>query len=133
MSFPYHYNEGKAKKVHFPVFFIVICNFFAILFNTLFIIKKLKTIMKKERHERAEAFRRQIVLPVQRNIVIKEFLRKEAFDDSDKQRIRLLFQKAAYLENCEEGYRQLIEKINNQNDEKLKQVALPFSIKVGMK
>lgn len=89
--------------------------------------------MKKERHERAEAFRRQIVLPVQRNIVIKEFLSKEAFDDSDKQRIRLLFQKAAYLENCEEGYRQLIEKINNQNDEKLKQVALPFSIKVGMK
>ena len=56
---------------------------------------------KKEKHEKAEEFRGQIALPVQRNATISELLTKSSYDESDKLRINILFQKKAYLEGCE--------------------------------
>lgn len=71
---------------------------------------------KQKRHEKAEEFRRQIVLPMQRNAVITGFLNKDSFDESDRLKLVVLFQKASYLKGCEHGYRELVAKIKDSGD-----------------
>ncbi len=88
-------------------------------------------LTKKEKHEKAEEFRRQIVLPMQRNAVISGFINKESFDDSDRFKLMILFKKMSYLQGCEEGYRKLIAKINASGDAFLQEKAKKATLKLG--
>ncbi len=70
-------------------------------------------------HEKAEAFRKRIALSGQRVAEINALLKKEQFDESDKLRATILFQKAAYLSGCEEQYKQLITHVRLMGNEAL--------------
>ncbi len=82
--------------------------------------------MGNQNHQKAEEFRRQIALPVQRNSAIGELLTKSSYDESDKLRIKILFQKKGYLEGCKDNYRLLIAKVMNLGDENLAEKATTF-------
>lgn len=79
-----------------------------------------------QNHEKAEEFRRQIALPVQRNSAISELLTKSEYDESDKLRINILFQKKAYLEGCKDTYKLLVAKVKTTGDDKLIKKATAF-------
>lgn len=81
---------------------------------------------KKENHQKAEEFRGQIALPVQRNATISELLTKSSYDESDKLRINILFQKKAYLEGCENNYKLLAARVATLGDDKLAEKATAF-------
>lgn len=81
---------------------------------------------KKEKHQKAEEFRRQIALPVQRNSAISELLTKSSHDESDKLRLNILFQKKAYLEGCENNYKLLAARVATLGDDKLAKKATAF-------
>lgn len=81
---------------------------------------------KKENHQKAEEFRGQIALPVQRNATISELLTKSSYDESDKLRINILFQKKAYLEGCENNYKLLAARVATLGDDKLAKKATAF-------
>lgn len=82
--------------------------------------------MGNQNHQKAEEFRRQIALPVQRNSAISELLTKSSYDESDKLRIKILFQKKGYLEGCKDNYKLLIAKVMTIGDEKLAKKATTF-------
>lgn len=63
---------------------------------------------KEVRHQRANEFRLQIAMPVQRAAAIRDLATKEKYDDSDKLRISLLFNKVSLTKGCEDEYRELI-------------------------
>ena len=63
---------------------------------------------KKEKHIKAEEFRKQISMPAQRTEAVMTLASKEAFDESDKLRIGILLHKVAYAMGCEAAYTKLI-------------------------
>ncbi len=66
---------------------------------------------KKQRHEIAENFRRQIVMPSQRAEAIRSILAKPSFDESDKVRIGVLLHKVSNAMGCDKEYNQLIARL----------------------
>ena len=94
--------------------------------RVLFIIKIL-FMEKTEKHKRAAAFRALIVRSAQRSHAINELVAKTSFDEADKVRIIVLFQKKQYVEGCRDGYVQLIKKIEQSGDESLIKKAKSFS------
>lgn len=85
---------------------------------------------QKTRHQKAESFRQEIALTANRNQFINSLLIKDVFDDSDKLRITILFQKSAYLNGCEDGYAMLIQKINSLGDSELAAKISSFTKKI---
>lgn len=81
---------------------------------------------KEEKHQKAEQFRAQILLPVQRNSAISELLTKSVYDESDKLRLNILFQKKAYLEGCKDNYKLLAARVATLGDDKLAKKATAF-------
>lgn len=85
---------------------------------------------KTEKHQRANAFRAQIVQSAQRNHAISELVNKSVFDEADKVRIVVLFQKKQYAEGCQAEYAKLIKKVEESGDETLIEKARSFSRKL---
>lgn len=85
---------------------------------------------KAEKHQRANAFRAQIVRTAQRNHAINELVSKSSFDEADKLRVTVLFQKSQYIEGCRDGYVKLIKKVEQSGDEALIKKAKSFSSKL---
>ena len=70
---------------------------------------------KEQRHERAEAFRRQIAFPGQRREAIRSLISKTSYDESDELRIKILFNKVSLTEGCEAEYMALIERLYKED------------------
>ena len=87
---------------------------------------------KSQIHSKAEDFRKRIVLPGQRKAAIHELLAKDKLDPSDQLRVKLLFQKTAYLEGCEMSYRALIQLVKNKGSKELIEKAERFSQKLEL-
>lgn len=85
---------------------------------------------KLEKHQRANAFRAQIVRSTQRNHAISELINTPLWDEADKLRVMVLFQKSQYVEGCQDGYARLIEKVERCGDEALIKKAKTFSEKL---
>lgn len=64
---------------------------------------------KQQRHEKAEQFRLQIAFPNQRKEAIRSLIAKNNYDESDVQRIKILFSRVSLAEGCENEYMSLIE------------------------
>ena len=97
-----------------------------ILFTSI-LTKKIIIIMseqKQERHERAEAFRRQIALPGERREAIQSLIAKDSFDEADEQRIKILFSRVSLAEGCGKEYMDLIERL--YKDDRLRDRAHEF-------
>ncbi len=85
---------------------------------------------KTEKHQRANAFRAQIVRSTQRNHAINELINTPVWDEVDKLRVTILFQKSQYAEGCQDGYVRLIKKVERCGDEALIKKAKTFSAKL---
>lgn len=79
---------------------------------------------QNERHFKAEEFRAQIVRPAQRAEAIRSLTAKEAYDESDKLRIRILLHKVSNAIGCEDAYRGLIVRL--YQDDELRPKAAEF-------
>ena len=72
---------------------------------------------KKQRHEKAENFRRSIIGCMQRKSVINGLLAKQEYSEADKLYVTILFQKTSYIVGCENEYTRLIARV--KKDESL--------------
>lgn len=88
---------------------------------------------QQKRHQKAENFRQEIASVANRQQFINALLTKNAYDESDKLRITILFQKQAYLCGCEQSYQSLIKKIHLTGDESLIAKTATFSKKLNIK
>lgn len=87
---------------------------------------------KEKKHLKADIFRKEIASTANRKQFIKSLLIKDAFDESDRLRITILFQKAAYLLGCEDAYAALVKKINHLGDQTLIDKTTQFSKKLNL-
>lgn len=67
--------------------------------------------LKLERHEKAEAFRRQIALVGERKQAINSLLAKTSYDEADEQKIKILFNRISLAEGCEKEYTALVVRL----------------------
>ena len=88
--------------------------------------KKYYYMTKQKKHEKAEAFRREIAMPAQRAAAIRDLTSKTVYDESDELRLTILLQKTDYLQGCESEYAALVSKVAGAGSEKMKSKALDF-------
>ena len=63
---------------------------------------------KEERHQHAEKFRREIVSPAQRAVIVKGFTSKSCFDEKDDVELSILLKKVSLAQGCEQPYKEFL-------------------------
>lgn len=89
---------------------------------------------KEIRHQKAQEFKEEIKSVVNRNRKIKELTSQiSELSEIDRLKITILFQKKDLVSGCELSFIELIKKIELSCDEKLKETALSFASKAGLR